>query len=147
MAGITGAFDSTKDGNIGPVGEALADALGVKGVVACPAFPTVGRTVYQGHLFVKDRLLNESGLQNHPLNPMTDADIRRWLAFESKATVGLITWPTVHAGHVRISEALTDAAAEGHKLVIVDAISDADLITIGRALAGATLITGARGSH
>ena len=50
---------STPSGNIGPVGEALADALAVKGVVACPAFPTMGRTVYQGHLFVGDRPLNE----------------------------------------------------------------------------------------
>ncbi|TIR96086.1 MAG: four-carbon acid sugar kinase family protein, partial [Mesorhizobium sp.] len=66
-------FDSTPAGNIGPVAESLAAALGAKGVVACPAFPGAGRTVYQGHLFVKDRLLNESGLQNHPLNPMTDA--------------------------------------------------------------------------
>src|SRR5215217_3500839 len=76
-------FDSTPEGNIGPVGEALAARLGVKGVVACPAFPRVGRTVYQGHLFVLDRLLSESGMQKHPLNPMTDPDIRRWLARQS----------------------------------------------------------------
>ncbi len=37
-------FDSTPEGNIGPVGEALAKALGVHGVVACPAFPAAGRT-------------------------------------------------------------------------------------------------------
>ena len=78
-------FDSTPEGNIGPVGEALARALGVGGVAACPAFPTAGRTVYQGHLFVGDRLLNESGLENHPLNPMTDPDLRRWLARQSQA--------------------------------------------------------------
>ena len=52
-------FDSTPQGNIGPVGEALAQALGVKGVPACPAFPGAGRTVFQGHLFVGDRLLSE----------------------------------------------------------------------------------------
>ncbi|HYI89915.1 MAG TPA: four-carbon acid sugar kinase family protein, partial [Beijerinckiaceae bacterium] len=72
-------FDSTPAGNIGPVGEALAEALGVAGVPACPAFPAAGRTVYQGHLFVGDRLLSESSLRTHPLNPMTDPDIRRWL--------------------------------------------------------------------
>src|SRR4051812_11499053 len=73
-------FDSTPAGNIGPVGEALAQALGARGVPACPAFPTAGRTVYQGHLFIGDRLLNESGMENHPLNPMTDPDLRRWPA-------------------------------------------------------------------
>lgn len=72
-------FDSTPDGNIGQVGEALANALGVYGVPATPAFPTTGRTVYQGHLFVNGRPLNESGMENHPLNPMTDADLQRWL--------------------------------------------------------------------
>ena len=77
-------FDSTPAGNIGPVGEALARELGATGVVVCPAFPGAGRTVYQGHLFVHDRLLSESGMQNHPLNPMTDPDIRRWLARQTR---------------------------------------------------------------
>jgi len=72
-------FDSTPEGNIGPVAEALAEALDARGVVVCPAFPAAGRTLYQGHLFVGDRLLSESGLEAHPLTPMTDPDIRRWL--------------------------------------------------------------------
>ncbi len=83
-------FDSMPAGNIGPVGEALARRLNVKGVVACPAFPTTGRTVYQGHLFVGDRLLNESSLRHHPLNPMTDADLRRWLRMQTQDPVGLV---------------------------------------------------------
>ena len=70
-------FDSTPQGNIGPVGEALARKLNAFGVPSCPAFPTTGRTVYQGHLFVGNRLLNESGMENHPLNPMTDPDLKR----------------------------------------------------------------------
>jgi 3-dehydrotetronate 4-kinase len=138
-------FDSTPDGNIGPVGEALADALGVKGVVACPAFPTVGRTVYRGHLFVNDRLLNESGLENHPLNPMTDADIRRWLARQSQTPVGLVTWPTVHSGADALRAALGQAAERRETMVIVDALTDDDLITIGRACSDATLVTGGSG--
>ena len=138
-------FDSTKDGNIGPVGEALAEALGAKGVVACPAFPTVGRTVYQGHLFVRDQLLNELGMHNHPLNPMTDSDIRRWLGYQTKNSVGLVAWPTVHAGHIEVAKELTDASGRGQILVIVDAISDEDLITIGKAVAGTKLVTGGSG--
>ena len=82
-------FDSTPEGNIGPVAEALAKRLGVKGVVVCPAFPGAGRTIYQGHLFVRDRLLSESGMEKHPLTPMTDPDIRRWLARQAKEPVGL----------------------------------------------------------
>lgn len=138
-------FDSTPAGNIGPVGEALANALGVKGVVACPAFPTVGRTVYRGHLFVNDRLLNESGLESHPLNPMTDPDIRRWLARQCRAPVGLVTWPIVHAGVEPLRAALGKAADQGETLVIVDALADEDLITIGRACSEQVLLTGGSG--
>ena len=60
-------FDSTAQGNIGPVTEALMDALKTDFTIATPAFPDNGRTVFKGHLFVGEVLLNESGMQNHPL--------------------------------------------------------------------------------
>jgi uncharacterized protein YgbK (DUF1537 family) len=138
-------FDSTPDGNIGPVGEALAERLGVKGVVACPAFPTTGRTIYQGHLFVGDRLLNESGMENHPLNPMRDADLRRFLRLQTKTPVGLVPWPIVRQGGAAVREALQAAAGRGETMVIVDAISDDDLYAIGEALDGVKLLTGGSG--
>ncbi|HXQ40221.1 MAG TPA: 3-oxo-tetronate kinase [Candidatus Udaeobacter sp.] len=138
-------FDSTPQGNIGPVGEALARALGAKGVPACPAFPTAGRTVYQGHLFVGDRLLNESGLEHHPLNPMTDADLRRWLARQTQEPVGLVPWTVVRRGGPAIREALDAAGSRGERLVIVDAISDEDLLAIGEASADVLLLTGGSG--
>lgn len=138
-------FDSTPEGNIGPVGEALCDALHVKGVVACPAFPAAGRTVYQGHLFVQDRPLNESGLENHPLNPMSDANIRRWLARQAASAVGLVAWNEVQAGAERIRASLGEAARRGEKLVIVDALTEKDLFEIGKACAGAPLVTGGSG--
>jgi uncharacterized protein YgbK (DUF1537 family) len=83
-------FDSTPEGNIGPVAEALLDALDAPVAVVCPVFPATGRTLYMGHLFVGGRLLSESGMQNHPLNPMTDPDIRRWLRLQTKGEVGLV---------------------------------------------------------
>ena len=77
-------FDSTPEGNIGPVIDALIDALGAEApVLVCPAFPAAGRTVFQGHLFVGDRLLSESGMEKHPLTPMTDPDLRRWLGLQT----------------------------------------------------------------
>jgi uncharacterized protein YgbK (DUF1537 family) len=129
-------FDSTPEGNIGPVAEALAHALDVKGVVVCPAFPAMGRTVYQGHLFVGDRLLNESGMEHHPLTPMTDADIRRWLRRQTRSEVG----------HVPAGVPL-DAALRAceETLVVVDAVTDEDLVSIGRACADAPLLTGGSG--
>jgi uncharacterized protein YgbK (DUF1537 family) len=138
-------FDSTPHGNIGPVGEALSDALAVKGVVACPAFPATGRSVYQGHLFVNDRLLNESGLEHHPLNPMTDANLRRWLERQTQSSVGLVPWSVVRKGAAAIKAALAAAAEKGDKLTIVDALTEDDLIAIGRACAEVPLITGGSG--
>lgn len=138
-------FNSTPEGNIGPVAEALANALGVRGVVACPAFPATGRTVYQGHLFVNDRLLNESGLENHPINPMTDADIRRWLRAQSTTPVGLIPANVVFRGADAVASALEEAAGRGETLVIVDAVQNQDLATIGKACAGHPLVTGGSG--
>jgi uncharacterized protein YgbK (DUF1537 family) len=138
-------FDSTPEGNIGPVAEALAEALGVEGVVACPAFPGAGRTVYQGHLFVHDRPLNESGLENHPLNPMTDADIRRWLSRQARRPVGHVRWQSVREGAHRIAADLAVAGESAQRLVIVDAVMDEDLIAIGQACTHVKLITGGSG--
>lgn len=138
-------FDSTPSGNIGPVAEALAKELGTSAVVVCPAFPTTGRTVYQGHLFVFDKLLNESGLQNHPLNPMTDADIRRWLAAQSTTAIGHIPQAIVSEGSDSILKALTESAQRNEGLVVVDATADQDLRSIGEACADAQLITGGSG--
>lgn len=138
-------FDSTPEGNIGPVLEALAQALDTKGVIACPAFPATGRSVYQGHLFVHDKLLNESGLENHPLNPMTDPDIRRWLSRQSSQPVGHVPSAVVAQGSEAVKQALGQAASEGAVGVIADAVSEEDLLILGAAAAEAPLITGGSG--
>jgi uncharacterized protein YgbK (DUF1537 family) len=142
---VCSTFDSTPEGNIGPVGEALAAELGVRGVPTCPAFPGAGRTVYQGHLFVGDRLLNESGLENHPLNPMTDADLRRWLSRQSKGQVGLSPHAVVAKGAEALAASFDAAAERGETFVIVDAVSDGDLDIIGKACAGRPLLVGGSG--
>lgn len=138
-------FDSTPAGNIGPVTDALADALDAHKVIVCPAFPGTGRSVYQGHLFVNDTLLSESGLQNHPLTPMTDPDIRRCLAPQTRHTVGHVAAADVFAGTDRITAALEAQHQTGHRLIVVDAIRDQDLLEIGRAAKGLPLITGGSG--
>ena len=138
-------FDSTPKGNIGPVADALIEALGADRVIVCPAFPGTGRSVYQGHLFVHDRLLNESGMQAHPLNPMTDSDIRRWLAKQTQFEVGHVPALDVFAGAARIKRCLDAQHDDGKRLIVVDAIRDEDLMEIGCAAAGLPLITGGSG--
>ena len=139
-------FDSTAEGNIGPVAEALADALGARAVIVCPAFPGTGRSIYQGHLFVKDVLLSESGMQNHPLTPMTDPDIRRVLAAQSRGSVGHVEAATVLSGAPAIRASLESEAEAGRRLIVVDALQDADLMQIGAAAKGLKLITGGSGA-
>lgn len=138
-------FDSTPEGNIGPVGEALARRLGVMGVVACPAFPDAGRSVYMGHLFVGERLLSESGMEHHPLNPMTDPDLRRWLGLQCADPVGLVGWSTLQRGAAAVRSALEEAGRRGERLVIADAIGNGDLVTLAEACAGMPLLTGGSG--
>jgi uncharacterized protein YgbK (DUF1537 family) len=138
-------FDSTPEGNIGPVIEALLDRLGADRAVVCPAFPATGRTVYQGHLFVGDRLLSESGMERHPLTPMTDPDLRRWLARQTRRPVGHVPAATVGRGADAIEAAIGAAAAAGRGVAVVDALTDADLRAIGRAARGHRLVTGGSG--
>lgn len=138
-------FDSTARGNIGPVADALALALDAHKVIVCPAFPGTGRSIYQGHLFVNDRLLNESGMENHPLTPMTDPDIRRWLAPQTQFLVGHVNAESVLAGADAIRHALDGETSADKRLIVVDALRDEDLLEIGEAADGLPLITGGSG--
>ncbi|MBR9653575.1 3-oxo-tetronate kinase [Thalassovita aquimarina] len=138
-------FDSTPAGNIGPVAEALADALSARKVLVCPAFPATGRTIYQGHLFVGDRLLSESGMENHPLTPMTDPDLRRWLARQTKGTVGHLPASAIWGGADSADARLTEEDGKGHRLIVADAVRDDDLLVLGRIADGLPLITGGSG--
>ena len=138
-------FDSTDAGNIGPVAEALQKALGTDLAIACPAFPENGRTVYRGHLFVHDLLLNESGMQNHPLTPMRDANLVRVLQRQSTGKVGLIGTTDVSRGPIAVRERMAALRKEGVTLAIADAIADNDLYTLGEACAGMPLVTGGSG--
>jgi uncharacterized protein YgbK (DUF1537 family) len=138
-------FDSTDDGNIGPVTEALAAAMNARQIIVCPVFPATGRTLIHGHLFVGGALLSESGMQNHPLTPMTDPDIRRVLARQSKGAVGHVPWSEVTQGADAIGARLTWESQAGRDLIVVDALTDGDLMAIGAAAADLRLITGGSG--
>ena len=140
-------FDSTEKGNIGPVAEALLDLLGGGIAVVCPAFPANARTVYRGHLFVGDQLLSESGMRHHPLTPMTDPNLVRFLGRQvrSAETVGLVPYPVVRGGPGAIREALEGLASQGRRFAVVDALTDGHLLAIGEAGADLKLITGGSG--
>ena len=127
-------FDSTDNGNIGPVTEALMAELQTDLSIACPAYPTTGRTIYNGHLFVFGDLLSESSMRNHPLTPMTDANLVRVLQRQTKDPVGLVSCSDVMQGSDAIRVALDKLRSEGTRMAIVDAVSDAHLYDIGAAV-------------
>jgi 3-dehydrotetronate 4-kinase len=138
-------FDSTPEGNIGPVTEALMDALGTDFTIATPAFPDNGRTVFKGYLFAGNVLLNESGMQNHPLTPMTDPNLVRVMQAQTKRQVGLLDHTVVARGPEMISERIAALKAEGVGVAIVDATSNEDLLRLGPTLKGMPLVTAGSG--
>ncbi|MEP7261870.1 MAG: 3-oxo-tetronate kinase [Usitatibacter sp.] len=138
-------FDSTPAGNIGPVTEALMDALGTDFTIACPAFPVNNRTVFRGYLFAGDVPLHESGMQNHPLTPMTDSNLVRVLQAQTKRKVGLIDYVTVAAGARAIGRRVEALKRQGVGIAIVDAVSDEDLHRLGLALKDFPLVTAGSG--
>jgi len=138
-------FDSTDAGNIGPVADALLARLGADFTIACPALPENGRTIFNGHLFVGAQLLSESPMKDHPLTPMTDANLVRVLRRQTPAKVGLVPYAVVRQGAAAIRGAFDRLRADGVRHAIVDAVEDANLVAIGEACAGLALVTGGSG--
>ena len=138
-------FDSTDDGNIGQVTDALMDALQADFTIACPAFPETGRTIFKGHLFVGDQLLSDTHMRHHPLTPMTDSNLVSVLGRQTRRQVGLVQHREIEQGDGTITQAFDALKIAGKSIAIVDAINDDQLHVIGRALAKLKLITGGSG--
>lgn len=138
-------FDSTPQGNIGPVAEALLAEMGADFTIACPALPENGRTVYRGHLFVGDQLLSESGMRHHPLTPMADSNLVRVLQAQVQSTVGLVDESVVQAGSTAIAARCAVLRAEGVHFAIVDATHNMHLAALAEACADLPLVTAGSG--
>lgn len=130
-------FDSTDEGNIGPVADALIDELGPTAAsVGTPATPAAARTVHRAHLFVGDRLLSESSLAHHPLTPMTDPDLVRVLGRQTRRPVGSVAIEDVRAGAAAVRRRVAELRRRGIRHILVDAVDDADLDVLAAALDG-----------
>ncbi len=135
-------FDSTPEGNIGPVAEALMADIGTHQTIYCPAFPENGRSIFMGNLFVGEQPLAESPMKDHPLTPMRDSNLMRLLAPQVKGSVGLVNRLIVAQGADAIRARLAQLQADGVAHVVVDAVADADLFTIAEACQDMPLLTG-----
>jgi uncharacterized protein YgbK (DUF1537 family) len=132
-------------GNIGPVTEALMQALGCDFTIATPAFPDNQRTVFKGHLFVGDVLLSESGMKDHPLTPMNDANLVRVMQAQCRRPVGLVDYRVMAQGDAAIRARFDQLRGEGIGVAVVDALSNEDLLRLGPALKGLPLVTAGSG--
>lgn len=135
-------FDSTPEGNIGPVAEALMRDLGADQTVYCPAFPENGRSIFMGNLFVGEQPLGESPMKDHPLTPMRDSNLMRLLAPQVTQPVGLANRLTVARGAKALTARLAELRAEGVAHVVVDAVANEDLQIIAEACRDMPLMTG-----
>lgn len=135
-------FDSTAEGNIGPVSEALMKAIGTQQTIYCPAFPENGRSIYMGNLFVGRQPLAESPMRNHPLTPMQDSNLMRLLEPQVTTPVGLVDHLTVAKGADAIKSQLQEMESDGTAHVVIDAVADADLLAISTACKDMPLLTG-----
>lgn len=135
-------FDSTADGNIGPVGDAMHKHLTSEIAVICPAFPDNGRTIYKGNLFVNNVPLSESPMRDHPLTPMRDSNLMRVMDAQSDLKTTNIDLNIVREGHHSILGAMEDSQANGYSYCVVDATNNEDLNALGQALTDHTFITG-----
>ena len=138
-------FDSTPQGNIGPVADALLAALGADFTVVCPALPVNGRTIYNGHLFVGGVPLAESGMRHHPVTPMTDSSLVRLMDAQSRGTTGVVRYEAVQGGVDAVRRGLDDVRRAGHRYAVLDALDNAHLDTLGTVVAGMPLVTGGSG--
>ncbi|WP_245250924.1 3-oxo-tetronate kinase [Pantoea endophytica] len=138
-------FDSTEQGNIGPVTDALLAALGETQTVISPSLPVNGRTVYQGYLFVADQLLSESGMRHHPVTPMTDSNLVRLMTRQAKGQAAVINAAQLDQGADAVRAQLDTLKAQGINYVVLDALHEQHLLTQGEALKETRLVTGGSG--
>lgn len=138
-------FDSTPEGNIGPVTDALLDALDEAFTIICPSLPVNGRTVYQGHLFVQGDLLSESGMRNHPVTPMKDANLMRLMDAQATGKTGLVSYREIELGADNVAARFAELKQQGYRYAVVDTLNDQHLAAIGEACRHLTLITGGSG--
>jgi len=135
-------FDSTAKGNIGPCADFIARELGVDFTLFVPSFPEAERYVFQGHLFVQDRLVSESPKRFDPLTPMTDPDLVRVLQAQTAVVVGRLPLSILHRGPAAAEVHLTALRHDGVGYAIADAISNDDLAALAELTAEWRFMTG-----
>lgn len=101
-------FDSTDDGNIGPVTDAIMDYLDVESTILCPALPDNGRCVKEGVLYVNGVKLEDSSMRHHPLTPMTKSRISDLMEHQGKYPCVEVHKEMLHHSEVEIQAKINE---------------------------------------
>jgi len=135
-------FDSTDEGNIGPVADALLEMTGADSTAFCPTSAELGRSVFNGYLFYGRPLVSESPKRFDPLTPMTDPDLVRVLQRQSREKVGLIEHRYVRGDAAGLADHVAALKSQGLRHFIADAIYLEDLAAIAALTVDWPLMTG-----
>ncbi len=139
-------FDSTREGNIGPVADAILAYLEQPYTVLCPSLPVNGRVVKEGRLYVKGEPLDESPMRNHPLTPMWDSRIKNLIEAQSAYQAAELFRDRLEIGKGELKEWLDGQSPMGeHFYVIPDYVDEQDGENIVRLFGGLTFLTGGSG--
>lgn len=112
-------FDSTREGNIGPVMDAALSELGEKYTILCPALPVNGRTVKNGRLFVGGVPLHLTHMKDHPVNPMWASDISELMCEQSKYPCHVVTIEDMLAGQEHVESMLERFSTQSEHFYII----------------------------
>ena len=131
-------FDSSDQGAIGPIADALLEATGARHTVFCPAFVEHDVTVFEGRMFVGGVPLGESYKRFDPVLPMTNSNLVEVLAAQTRHPVGLLRHRDVAQGPAAILAALKPDCP----YYIADAIDPHDIAQLAAAVRDWPLVTG-----
>jgi uncharacterized protein YgbK (DUF1537 family) len=134
-------FESTDQGNIGPIAEVLLAATGAKRTMFCPAYVDRGLTMYKGNIFIGSTLMSETAKRFDPMTPATTSDVVAKLRRQTAWRVGLADHQMLAAEAPAIAAALE--AQPDVLFWVMDAIDEADVAKIATLTRDWPLVTGA----
>jgi 3-dehydrotetronate 4-kinase len=131
-------FDSTPNGNIGPIAENLLRATGADRTIFCPAWVDMV-TVYKGHVFVGHMLMSDSFKRFDPVTPAETANIVVKLAGQTAVSVGLLDHQMLNRELAVVHDFLRD---HEESFWIADAVDSADVARLAALTRDWRLVTG-----
>lgn len=139
-------FDSTPQGNIGPIVDAVLEEVGAAGTLLCPALPANGRIVQDGILYVKGVPLAESPMKDHPLTPMWASRIVQLMAPQGKYPALELYRSQLHGDRTALEQTLKDFARnKQHYYLVPDYVDDADADLLAELFGDWKVLTGGSG--